>query len=185
MDDEQLIARTRRGELEAYSQLVARHRPEVHRIAARIVGPDDADDVTQDTFLRAFNALDRFRGDASFRTWVLRIAHNTAINTLAKRRAIPVDEVPEPAGDSAPKVRSPADLLESGERQERLLHKIGLLRHDYQVVVVLRDVEELDYNEIADILDCPIGTVKTRLHRARALLIDMLRNNTYDWELPA
>ena len=85
--DEALIERTRRGEVAAFENLVDRHRNIVFRTAARIVGPDEAEDVTQDAFLRAFHRLDQFRGRAAFRTWLLQIAQNAALNTLARAAA--------------------------------------------------------------------------------------------------
>jgi RNA polymerase sigma-70 factor (ECF subfamily) len=185
--DEVLIERTRRGEVAAFEDLVDRHRQIVYRTAARIVGPDEAEDVTQDAFLRAFHRLDQFRGTAAFRTWLLQIAQNAALNTLAHARRRPtepaphgVDVVPDPDP-----VRQPASVLERRERQERLELKLKLLRTEYRSLLVLRDLEGLSYTEIADVLDMPLGSVKGRLHRARAELIDLLRRNTYDWELPA
>ncbi|MDO8189585.1 sigma-70 family RNA polymerase sigma factor [Conexibacter sp. JD483] len=184
-DTQRLVRLAQRGDLDAFERLVAEYRRPVHRVATRLVGADDAEDVTQDTFLRAFHSLAGFRGDASFRTWLLRIAYNTALNTLARRRTVPYAEPPEPRGDAPGIPRTPAQQLESSERAERLLHKISLLRADYRAVIVMRDLEELSYEEIAGILDRPVGTVKTRLHRARSLMIEMLRSNTYDWELPS
>jgi RNA polymerase sigma-70 factor, ECF subfamily len=185
--DEVLIERTRRGEVAAFEDLVDRHRQIVFRTAARIVGPDEAEDVTQDAFLRAFHRLDQFRGTAAFRTWLLQIAQNAALNTLAHARRRPTEPAPD-ALDVVPDhdpVRQPASELERRERQERLELKLELLRTEYRSLLVLRDLEGLSYTEIADVLDMPLGSVKGRLHRARAELIDLLRRNTYDWELPA
>lgn len=184
--DENLIARTRQGELAAFEQLVERHRSIVFRVAARIVGPDDAEDVSQDAFLRAFHRLDQYRGTATFRTWLLQITQNTALNRLAWARRRPTEATGEP-GDAADRdpVHQPAAALEDRERQERLELKLRTLRPEYRSLLVLRDLEGLSYNEIADVLDMPIGSVKGRLHRARGELIELLRKNTYDWELPA
>jgi RNA polymerase sigma-70 factor, ECF subfamily len=185
--DEVLIERTRRGEVAAFEDLVDRHRQIVFRTAARIVGPDEDEDVTQDAFLRAFHRLDQFRGTAAFRTWLLQIAQNAALNTLAHARRRPTEPAPD-ALDVVPDhdpVRQPASELERRERQERLELKLELLRTEYRSLLVLRDLEGLSYTEIADVLDMPLGSVKGRLHRARAELIDLLRRNTYDWELPA
>jgi RNA polymerase sigma-70 factor, ECF subfamily len=184
--DETLIERTLQGELSAFEELVERHRGIVFRVAARIVGIDDAEDVSQDAFLRAFHRLDQYRGTASFRTWLLQITQNTALNTLAWARRRPTetaDESPEPA-DPDP-LRQPVRELERRERQQRLELKLGRLRPEYRSLLVLRDLEGLSYNEIADVLEMPLGSVKGRLHRARGELIELLRNNTYDWELPA
>jgi RNA polymerase sigma-70 factor (ECF subfamily) len=183
--DETLIERTLQGELAAFEQLVERHRGIVFRVAARIVGPDDAEDVSQDTFLRAFHRLGQYRGTASFRTWLLQITQNSALNTLAwarRRPAETVGESPEMA-DRDP-IRQPATELERRERQERLELKLRGLRPEYRSLLVLRDQEGLSYSEIADVLEMPLGSVKGRLHRARDELIELLRNNTYDWELP-
>jgi RNA polymerase sigma-70 factor, ECF subfamily len=184
--DEVLIERTLQGDLSAFEGLVERHRGVVVRVAARIVGADAAEDVAQDAFLRAFHRLAQYRGSASFRTWLLQITQNAALNTLAwsrRRPADPVDEAPE-ARDTDP-ARQPVTELERRERQQRLELKLAALRPEYRSLVVLRDLEGLSYGEIAEVLEMPIGSVKGRLHRARAELIELLRNNTYDWELPA
>lgn len=184
--DETLIELTLQGELSAFEALVERHRGLVFRVAARIVGPDDAEDVSQDAFLRAFHRLNQYRGTASFRTWLLQITQNTALNALAWARRRPVDpasDTPE-APDRDP-LHQPVSELERRERQQRLELKLRNLRPAYRSLLVLRDLEGLSYNEIADVLDMPLGSVKGRLNRARSELIELLRNNTYDWELPA
>ena len=183
--DETLIERTLQGELAAFEQLVERHRGIVYRVATRIVGPDDAEDVSQDTFLRAFHRLGQYRGTASFRTWLLQITQNTALNALAWARRRPVEPVGESLemADRDP-IRQPATDLERRERQERLELKLRGLRAEYRSLLVLRDLEGLSYGEIAEVLEMPLGSVKGRLHRARGELIELLRTNTYDWELP-
>jgi RNA polymerase sigma-70 factor, ECF subfamily len=182
-DDIELVRRTTRGELSAFEQLVERHRPVVVRVAARIVGSHEAEDVSQDAFLRAFHRLDHFRGDAPFRSWLLRITHNAALDHLARRRPEPVDPSTLDATEQS-QMRPPADRLEVRERVERLERKLRGLSYQHRVVLVLRDAEGMSYEEIADITDTPLGSVKGRLHRARREFIEMLRANTYDWELP-
>ncbi len=170
-----------------------RYRDRVYRLVASVVGPQEADDVAQDTFLRAFHTLRDFRGDGPFAAWLLRIARNTALNAAARRRPLAIGDPRDrelgsdahlPASDSAYE-KTPAETLEDRERRQRFLAKMRELGGDYTVVLVLREFEELSYEEIARILDVPIGTVKTHLHRARHKLIDLLRSNTYDWGLPA
>jgi RNA polymerase sigma-70 factor (ECF subfamily) len=165
---------------------VERHRDVVFRVASRIVGPDDAADVSQDTFLRAFHRLSSYKGEAPFRSWLLQITHNAAINTATRKRAPPLDPQATTTQDTDPtdEERRPAESLERQERQERLQLKLSALRPSYRSLVVLRDLEGLSYEEIAELLEMPIGSVKGRLHRARGELVDLLRNNTYDWELP-
>jgi RNA polymerase sigma-70 factor, ECF subfamily len=183
LDDAELVRRTTRGELGAFEELVDRHRPVVVRVAARIVGSDEAEDVSQDAFLRAFHRLDRFRGEAPFRSWLLRITHNAALDHLGRQRPEPVD--PETLDASEPSgARPPAERLEVRERIERLERKLHGLSHQHRAVLVLRDAEGLSYEEIADITDTPLGSVKGRLHRARREFVEMLRANSYDWELP-
>jgi RNA polymerase sigma-70 factor (ECF subfamily) len=185
-DDERLIERTLRGDLSAFEQLVERHRGVVFRTAARIVGRDEAEDVTQDAFLRAFHRLQQYRGTAAFRTWLLQITQNAAFDTLSRARRHPTEAESQPPDvpDRDP-VRQPAAALERRERQQRLEGKLGLLRPEYRSLLVLRDLEGFSYTEIAAVLEMPLGSVKGRLHRARDELIELLRNNTFDWELPA
>lgn len=181
--DDQLVRRTLDGDLGAFEALVDRHAAVVHRVAARIVGPTDADDVTQDALLRAFHRLDRYRGDGAFRAWLLQITHNTALTALRRRPdAVSPEEAglgERPSGD-----RLPAERLEERERIERLELKLAMLRPEHRSVLVLRDVEGLSYDEVAHVTEMPLGSVKGRLHRARLELVDLLRANTYDWELP-
>jgi RNA polymerase sigma-70 factor (ECF subfamily) len=181
-----LVEQTLGGDLDAFSQLVERYRLDVFRVAASIVGPDEADDVTQDAFLRAFHKLDTLRGD-SFRSWLLRIAHNRALNVVAKRSPVLVDPLEEGQrleGEERRPAQGPASSLEESERRARLASKLGQLRPAHRSVLVLRDLEGFSYEEIAEVTDSPLGSVKGRLHRAREELIELLRRNTYDWELP-
>jgi len=180
--DHAYVQATLRGDLRAFEALVERHRDVVVRVAARVVGREEAEDVSQDAFLRAFHRLPRFRADASFRAWLLQIAHNAALDHLNRRRPEPVEDVGEDPERAV--TRLPAERLESRERMARLERKLRGLSPEGRVALVLRDVEGLSYEEIAEITDAPLGTVKVRLFRARRDLIEMLRRNTYDWELP-
>jgi RNA polymerase sigma-70 factor (ECF subfamily) len=185
-EDATLVKRARNGDRRAFEELVDRHRAVVFRVAARVVGPHEADDVSQDALLRAYHRLDGYRGEGSFRAWLLRIVHNTALNHLERR-------LPEPVGGSGDIERAvpvregsrePASRLERRERAERLEAKLRGLRPEHRVVLVLRDLEGMAYEEIALITESPLGSVKGRLHRARNELVEILRANTYDWELP-
>jgi RNA polymerase sigma-70 factor (ECF subfamily) len=185
--DSELARRARGGSLDAFAQLVERHRDLVYRVCARIVGPDDADDVAQEAFLRAFHRISRFRGEGPFRGWLLRIAHRAALDALERRKRIsttPSDELEDMVALDGPHTATPADELEVSERRERLERKLGQLRPAHRSVIVLRDLEGFSYEEISTLTAQPLGSVKGRLHRARGELIEILRSNTYDWELP-
>jgi RNA polymerase sigma-70 factor (ECF subfamily) len=183
--DHALVERTLAGDLRAFETLVERHGHVAYRVAARIAGSGEAEDITQDAFLRAFHRLSRFRAEGSFRAWLLQIVHNTALNARAGRRFEPHEEVASLAEARADELeRTPAELLEDRERRERLESKVRLLAPAHRTVLVLRDVEGMSYEEIATVMESPLGSVKGRLHRARRELIEILRANTYDWGLP-
>ncbi|MBA2356890.1 MAG: sigma-70 family RNA polymerase sigma factor [Actinobacteria bacterium] len=183
--DEALVERTKAGDLDAFEALVKRYRAVVFRVASRIVGRDEADDVSQDAFLRAFHRLEQFRRDSPFRSWLLRIAHNAALDALERRRPAEGDP-PEDTPEAVPaRTRTPADELEVSERRDRLALKLRQVSPAHRTVLVLRDLEGLSYEEIAEVTDSPLGSVKGRLFRARRELMDILRRNTYDWELPS
>ncbi len=184
--DEPLVERAIAGDLSAFEALVERHRRVVHRVASRIVGEDAAEDVAQEAFLRAFHRLPQFRAESPFRAWLLRITHNTALNALAREAPVPVEwhEPEAPSIGTETPQRTPAEELDVSERRDRLAGKLQLIQPSHRAVLVLRDLEGLSYEEIAAITGAPLGSVKGRLHRARRELIALLRENTYDWELP-
>jgi RNA polymerase sigma-70 factor, ECF subfamily len=190
-DDLPLVRRTRQGDLRAFETLVERHRDVVLRVATRIVGAEDAEDVVQDAFLRAFHRLEGFRGDAPFRAWLLQIVHNSALSTLDRRRRAGREEptsdeevLDDVGGERLPDQRLPAERLEDRERADRLQSKLSQLPPAHRVALVLREIEGLSYEEIALVTETPLGSVKGRLHRGRNELIELLRQNTYDWDLP-
>jgi RNA polymerase sigma-70 factor, ECF subfamily len=189
IEDDQLVQRTVAGDRAAFESLVERHGPVVYRVAARIVGSQDADDVSQDALIRAFHRLGQYRGDSSFDSWLLRIVHNTALDFLRRRRPVPVGSADDHdenrvVSTGGERVRQPVGDLEERERRERLVLKLRELRVEHRAVLVLRDLEGLSYQEIAEVTDSPIGSVRGRLHRARNEMVDIMRSNTYDWELP-
>jgi RNA polymerase sigma factor (sigma-70 family) len=183
--DDELVQQARAGRLDAFETLVRRHQGVAYRVALRLVGPDDADDVTQDAFLRAFHRLGGYRGEGSFRAWVLQIVRNTALNAIEARRVEPHEGIGELVdAKRADSPRTPVDQLEARERRQRLEAKVRLLPPAQRTVLVLRDIEGFSYEEVATATETPLGSVKGRLHRARAELIRILRENTYDWGLP-
>jgi RNA polymerase sigma-70 factor (ECF subfamily) len=177
------VRRAASGDLRAFGFLVERHRGAVLRAASRLVGPDEAEDVAQDAFLRAYHRLDKLRHVGAFRAWLMRIVQHAALDALERRRRVDEREEREDVPEAGHE-RSPARLLEESERRTRLGVKVQMLKPEHRLVLVLRDVEGWSYEEIAIATGMPLGSVKGRLHRARAELIDVLRHNAYDWELP-
>jgi RNA polymerase sigma-70 factor (ECF subfamily) len=171
--DDLLIRRARDGDTAAFGELVERHQTRIYAVCLRILAdPEEARDAAQDAFITAFRKLRQFRGDAAFTTWLHRIAVNACYDALrrAKRRPLPHavdtavdDRTPEP-GPPSP---DPADEIAGTVDVIRALASIP---EDFRVVLVLADVEDLPYEEIARALEIPVGTVKSRVHRGRIAL---------------
>ena len=174
-----LITRCRAGEQAACEQLVAEHQAMVFQLGCHLLGSrDEAYDLSQEVFLRVFRTLDRFRADASLKTWIYRIAINQASNRRRfwSRRhrlgQISLDAHVEVHGEptEASDASSPHRILASKELAARLTVALDALPFDQRTVIILREVEGLSYDEIAEALDIAVGTVKSRLTRARQAL---------------
>lgn len=180
--DEELVRRARdRDDLAAFEELVRRHREGTYRVAARICrNGADAEDVTQEALVRAWRSLGSFRGDARFSTWLYRIVTNLALNrvTRGRGREDATDEVPEPRGGGGEP--DPADRAEAGERLDVVLEALDALTPEQRACLVLREVEGLTYEELAEVLDTTVQAVKGRLFRARGELATALAR--YDGE---
>jgi len=180
--DAELVRQTLCGNTAAYNGLVLRYQRQVYNLAYRMLGnAEDAGDLVQDTFLRAYSALAKFRQDASFLTWLYKIASNLCIDQLRSRRAkgalsleVELEEGREPAADD--RNSHPEDSAIREATQEILHREILNLPEKYRVVVVMRHLQEMSVEEIADSLDLPTGTVKTHLFRARDMLRGRLRS---------
>jgi RNA polymerase sigma-70 factor (ECF subfamily) len=172
--DEQLMALAKEGEETAFSEFVRRHADTVHRWMARAVGQQEADDLTQDVFLKAYRGLAAFRGEAPPRAWLASIADNAVKNryrSLSRFRRIfagsrDEESSPEPQGRAA----SPEEDARAGESRRFVAEALKLLPAEFRMPVVLRDLEEWSYEEIALSLELPIGTVKSRIARGRGQL---------------
>ncbi|MCI6990349.1 MAG: sigma-70 family RNA polymerase sigma factor [Clostridiales bacterium] len=175
LDDRQLVARAQGGDPEAFSQLVERHQTMVYRLALGKTGsPQDAEEVTQTAFLKAWQGLRTFQGKAAFSTWLYRLTANAAVDLLRRRRepALSLDD-PDlpPIPDQAP---SPEELSMAAERRRLLWQAIDQLPESHRLPLVLRELEGLSYREIARALDLEEGTVKSRLARGRLMLRQQL-----------
>jgi RNA polymerase sigma-70 factor (ECF subfamily) len=175
LDDAAVVAAALKGQPEACEEIVRRYERPIFGLIARMVRDEaQAEDLTQDTFLKMFRALARYDQSLRFSSWLFRIAHNTAIDYLRQRRLLIASPVDDPDDESDP-LQSLPDLSaispeRSAERAE-LAAAVDLaldrVRPDYRAVLVLRYQEGLEYQDIADVLGAPLGTVKTFLHRAR------------------
>jgi RNA polymerase sigma-70 factor (ECF subfamily) len=179
-DDRRLIAECLSGRREAFGELVSRYQARLYNAAIRLVdNPEDAADVVQDAFLNAFQALPAFKGDAEFFTWLYRIAFNTAISLKRKKRAaVSLDGGgPEAAlePDDPSEYIKPGAALERNEEERQLQDAMNRLSHEHREVIVLKEIEGLKYEDIAVILGVPIGTIRSRLHRARLELRELLQ----------
>lgn len=177
-DDALLVTAAQRGQADAFSALVDRYHNKVFGIVYRMCGPAEAEDLTQDIFLRALTALRKFqfKGEASFRTWLYRIAVNACINELRRRKrryqleGPSLDETME-SGSLAREVpdlsRQPHEVIECRELQGVVQSIIQTLSPHHRAVIALIDLEGVDYEEAARVIGCPLGTLKSRLARAR------------------
>ena len=173
-DQEKIIARARRGDADAFEQLVVSYRDQVFRLALRMCGSEaDADEVAQEAFLSAWKALPNFRGESQFSTWLYQLTTHAAIDLMRreKRQIASADITEVSAADPAP---SPQQQAEQSEQREIVRDAILQLAPEQREVVVLRFMEELSYEEIGAVLKLPSGTVKSRLNRAKAQLKEIL-----------
>ncbi len=173
-EDRLLIQRFLQGEDKAFELLVEKYYRRIDRLAQQVVGnPMTAEDIAQEVFLRAYRALPRFRGESSLYSWLYRITINLSLNHLRRQTALPLPE--EEARGAAPSPHDPGALLEERERELLVRRAIASLPPHYRIAVILRDLEGLSYQEIADLLGIPIGTVKSRLNFGKRLLKEKLR----------
>ncbi len=186
VDEPELVAAAKAGDRGAFEELVRRTYADTFTLARRLTGDaEDARDVTQDVYLRAWRGIGSFRGEAQFSTWLYRITANTANTHLRKRsrsRAEPLNEFNDPAETRFD--ASPVAAFEVAEMQQRVSKAIDALPEKLRSVVVLRDVYELSHEAIADELGISVAAAKVRLHRARRKLHDAVYDITSDEIMP-
>jgi RNA polymerase sigma-70 factor (ECF subfamily) len=182
--DLSLVQRAQRGEPGAFDALVRRYQHKVVKLVMRYVrNPTEAEDIAQDAFIKAYRALSRFRGDSAFYTWLYRIAINTAKNSLAARARNPVQLDSNGSGDEdRPGLEermidtaTPEALALTEEIRATVSAAIDRLPEDLRTAIMLRELEGLSYEEIAKTMDCPVGTVRSRIFRAREAVDERLR----------
>lgn len=184
MDEETLIKDAKGGDLNAFNQLVLKYQDMAFNVAYRIMSdPASAQDATQEAFISAFQNLKRFRG-GSFKAWVMRIVTNACYDELRRRKRRPTTAL-EPTTNEGDTFDSPSWLIDPGESPEDFTERVELnqaiqhclekLSADFRTVVVLVDVEGMDYAEAAEVINSPLGTIKSRLARARRTIQDCLQ----------
>ncbi len=179
-DDMQLVAASKKGDQDAFAQLVQRYQRRVFNLVYRMLQHyEEATEITQETFLAAWQGLPSFRGDARFPTWLYRIAYNCSLKSLEQRKrdkalqeALQAEQVLEHADSD----KSADAQLEVHDRQAFIQEHIAGLPAKYRVVLILRHLQDMTYEEMAEILTMPIGTIKTHLFRARNLLKERLQS---------
>jgi RNA polymerase sigma-70 factor, ECF subfamily len=181
--DQELVAAAARGSREAFDDLIRRHQVAIVSLARALTnGSADAEDIAQEVFLRAWRSLRGFRGDSTFRTWLHRVAvnvihsHHGRVSRLRRLfQAAPSDAAGGPADDPIERAPDPADLEADVMMRDAIDKALASLPEELRVAVTLRDVQGLEYREIAGVLDVPIGTVESRIFRGRQRLKPLLR----------
>ncbi len=179
-DDAQLVKASQHGNQDAFAFLVQRHQRLVFNVVLRMLQDyEEASEITQETFFAAWQGLPSFRGEARFATWLYRIAYNCALKQLERRkreRSLQAAMEAEQILEELNKEKQAEDILELRARQAMVREQMEKLPAKYRSVLVLRHLQEMTYEEMADILSMPIGTIKTHLFRARHLLKERLYN---------
>jgi len=182
--DQRLVERAQRGEKQAFDLLVAKYQRKLGRLLSRFIrDPAEVEDVAQEAFIKAYRALPSFRGDSAFYTWLYRIGINTAKNYLVAmgRRAPTVTEFDSDEaegfenGEQLRDINTPESVLMSKEIGATVEAAMADLPEDLRTAITLREIEGLSYEEIASIMNCPIGTVRSRIFRAREAIAARLR----------
>ena len=181
--DQLLVERVQRGDKSAFDTLVRKYQHRIVKLISRYVyEPAEAQDIAQETFIKAYRALPRFRGDSAFYTWLYRIAINTAKNHLVAAGRRPVDQqvdLQDPESyDMNARLRNmdtPESMLLTDEIQATVEGAISELPEELRTAIVLRELEGMSYEEIAAAMDCPVGTVRSRIFRAREAITNRLQ----------
>ena len=183
VSDSQLVARVHKGDKQAFDLLVLKHQYKVHAIISRYIKDfDEVNDVVQEAFIKAYRALENFRGESAFYTWLYRIAVNTAKNYLVSRNRRPpsfdVDATNSQYSEENIQLQdhdSPENILYKNELESVINDAVSELPEDLRTALMLREFEDLSYEQISDIMDCPVGTVRSRIFRAREALEEKIK----------
>ena len=181
-EDQQLIETCLTGDSSAFGELVVRYQDRLYgSVLMMVSSPEDARDLTQEAFVHAFRRLESFRGDSAFYTWLFRIAINATISfrrKMARRKMVSIETAREVIGEEPRDGRvdtPPSSRMESQEQQRLVRAALGELSEEFRTAIVLTEIEGMSYEDAAEAIGCPIGTVRSRIHRARNELREKLR----------
>ena len=177
-DENELVKRVCMGETQLFRLLIERHQQHIFNLCYRMLQQfEEADDATQDTFLKAYRSLKQFRGDARLKTWLCRIARNECLNRLRHENMASLDQqlTTDYSFQIADSTSSPLELIEQQETQSIVHAAINKLPHPYRLAITLFHLNGLSYKEISQVMEIPMGTVKTHIFRARELLKSKLQ----------
>ena len=182
--DQQLVERAQKGDKRAFELLVIKYERKLGRLLSRMVrDAAEIDDITQESFIKAYRALPQFRGESAFYTWLYRIAVNTAKNYLMAKgkREVAASDIVDEDGDGLEDVLMPHDIatpdaeLQTKQIAKAVNETVDALPEELRTAITLREIEGLSYEEIAAMMDCPIGTVRSRIFRAREAIAERIR----------
>jgi RNA polymerase sigma-70 factor (ECF subfamily) len=183
-EDFLIVQRVQAGDKKAYNLLVSKYQRRVARLLTRMVkNQEDIDDVVQDTFIKAYRAIGNFRGESAFYTWIYRIAINTAKNHLVTQNRRPMtlndsnDDDSETFEDNSAlsNIDTPESLMQTKQIGEAVNEAMAALPDDLREAIIMREIDGLSYEEIASAMDCPIGTVRSRIFRAREAISQKIK----------
>lgn len=182
--EKELIEKAKSGDVEAFEKLIEGCQKKVFNIAFRMIGNyDDASELAQEVFLKAYKSIKNFKGDSLFNTWIYKVTTNVCLDEIRKRKnkkVISLDEDIEYDGSEIKRqikdeTPGPELTAESNELKKAVNESINVLPEDYKTVIILRDIQGFSYEEISNIINCPEGTVKSRINRARQALKKILQ----------
>jgi len=183
LTDDELIDQVRAGDLQSFEELIDRYRNQVFNFVYRILGSrDEAEDILQDTFMKVYQHLPRYKKQSKFSSYLFTIAHNLSMNRVnyRKRSQMKLDTLAQSGGEVSVSERTPDAQLRENEVATVVHRAIGKLPPKYRAALVLSEFEGFSYKQISEVLDCSVGTVKSRIFRARDLLRGYLRGYEED-----
>lgn len=186
MTEKLLIEKSQKGDVSSFEKLIDKYQVVAYNIAYRMVGnKDDAYDITQEALIKVYKSIKKFKGNSSFSTWLYRIVTNTCIDAIRKQKKVKTYSIDKPIETSegsftrelCDEKNKPEDIYERKETKEKVQEAIKKLPEQYRIVIILRDIQSFTYEEISESIDCPLGTVKSRINRGRILLKDILQKD--------